>query len=87
MDLNFLSFEQPIAELESKIKELQLVGNDNELNIADEVAKLKQKSNKLTSSIYSKLSPWQVVEVERHHQRPYASDYINLVFVDWGVLF
>ena len=47
MDLNFLSFEQPIAELESKIKELQLVGNDNELNIADEVAKLKQKSNKL----------------------------------------
>ena len=83
MDLNFLSFEQPIAELESKIKELQLVGNDNELNIADEVAKLKQKSNKLTSSIYSKLSPWQVVQVARHPQRPYASDYINLVFDDW----
>ena len=83
MDLNFLSFEQPIAELESKIKELQLVGNDNELNIADEVAKLKQKSNKLTSGIYSKLSPWQVVQVARHPQRPYASDYINLVFDDW----
>ena len=63
MDLKFLPFEQPIAELESKIKELQLVGNDNELNIAEEVNKLKEKSNKLTSSIYSKLTPWQIVQV------------------------
>ena len=83
MNLDFLSFEQPIAELESKIKELQLVGNDNELNIAEEVNKLKQKSNKLTSSIYSKLTPWQIVQVARHPHRPYASDYIKTIFSDW----
>ncbi|MDA9687392.1 acetyl-CoA carboxylase carboxyl transferase subunit alpha, partial [bacterium] len=56
MNLNYLSFEQPIAELEAKIEELQLVGNDNDLNIAEEVAKLRDKSRKLTESIYSKLS-------------------------------
>ena len=56
MNLNYLSFEQPIAELEAKIEELQLVGNDNDLNIADEVTKLRDKSRKLTESIYSKLS-------------------------------
>ena len=83
MDLKFLPFEQPIAELESKIKELQLVGNDNELNIAEEVNKLKEKSNKLTSSIYSKLTPWQIVQVARHPGRPYASDYIKTIFSDW----
>ena len=83
MDLKFLPFEQPIAELESKIKELQLVGNDNELNIAEEVNKLKEKSNKLTSSIYSKLTPWQIVQVARHPHRPYASDYIKTIFSDW----
>ena len=83
MDLKFLPFEQPIAELESKIKELQLVGNDNELNIAEEVNKLKEKSNKLTSSIYSKLTPWQIVQVARHPERPYASDYIKTIFSDW----
>ena len=83
MDLKFLPFEQPIADLESKIKELQLVGNDNELNIAEEVNKLKEKSNKLTSSIYSKLTPWQIVQVARHPGRPYASDYIKTIFSDW----
>ena len=82
MDLKFLPFEQPIADLESKIKELQLVGNDNELNIAEEVNKLKEKSNKLTSSIYSKLTPWQIVQVARHPGRPYASDYIKTIFSD-----
>ena len=57
MNLNYLSFEQPIAELEAKIEELQLVGNDNDLNIADEVTKLRDKSQKLTEGIYAKLTP------------------------------
>ena len=83
MNLNYLSFEQPIAELEAKIEELHLVGNDNELNIAEEVAKLRDKSHKLTQNIYAKLSPWQVVQVARHPQRPYSLDYIQRIFTDW----
>ncbi len=83
MNLDYLSFEQPIAELEAKIEELQLVGNDSEVNIAEEVVKLREKSRKLTQSIYSKLTPWQVVQVARHPHRPYALDYIERIFTDW----
>ncbi|SEA29171.1 acetyl-CoA carboxylase carboxyltransferase subunit alpha [Microbulbifer marinus] len=86
MNFNFLEFEQPIAELEGKIKELQHVGDDNELNIADEVARLREKSKSLTESIYSDLSPWQVVQVARHPQRPYSKDYIERIFTDWDEL-
>ena len=81
-----MSFEQPIAELEAKIEELQLVGNDNELNIAEEVTKLREKSRKLTQNIYAKLTPWQVVQVARHPHRPYALDYIQRIFSDWEEL-
>ena len=70
MNLNYLPFEIPIAELEAKIEELQLVGNDNDLNIAEEVTKLRDKSRKLTEGIYSKLTPWQVVQVARHPPPP-----------------
>lgn len=83
MNLNYLSFEQPIAELEAKIEELQLVGNDNDLNIVDEVTKLREKSRKLTQGIYAKLTPWQVVQVARHPHRPYALDYIKRIFTDF----
>ncbi|GAA5441972.1 acetyl-coenzyme A carboxylase carboxyl transferase subunit alpha [Microbulbifer sp. NBRC 101763] len=86
MNFNFLEFEQPIAELESKIKELQLVGDDNELNIAEEVTRLREKSRNLTESIYSELTPWQVVQVARHPQRPYSKDYIERLFTDWDEL-
>ncbi|MGL6161815.1 acetyl-CoA carboxylase carboxyl transferase subunit alpha [Microbulbifer sp.] len=86
MNFNFLEFEQPIAELESKIKELQHVGDDNELNIADEVTRLREKSEKLTESIYADLTPWQVVQVARHPQRPYSQDYIKRIFTDWDEL-
>ena len=83
MNLDYLSFEQPIAELEAKIEELHLVGNDNELNIADEVAKLRGKSRTLTENIYSKLTPWQVVQVARHPHRPYTLEYIQRILTDW----
>jgi acetyl-CoA carboxylase carboxyl transferase subunit alpha len=86
MNLNYLDFEQPIAVLEGKIEELQLVGNANDLNIADEIAKLREKSTKLTESIYSNLTAWDVVKVARHPQRPYTSDYIKRVFTDWDEL-
>src|SRR5690625_6586214 len=83
MNLNYLDFEQPIAVLEGKIEELQLVGNDNDLNISEEIAKLREKSTKLTESIYAQLTPWQVVQVARHPHRPYTSDYIKRLFTDW----
>ena len=86
MNLDYLDFEQAIAELEGKIEELQLVGNDNELNIVEEVSKLREKSRKLTQSIYSNLSSWQVVQVARHPLRPHATDYIDRVFSDFEEL-
>ena len=86
MNLNYLDFEQPIAVLEGKIEELRLVGTDNDLNLGDEVEKLREKSIKLTESIYSNLTPWQVVQVARHPQRPYTADYIPRIFDDWDEL-
>ena len=86
MNLNYLDFEQPIAELEGKIEELQLVGNSSDVNIADEIAKLRQKSSKLTESIYSKLTAWDVVKIARHPQRPYTSDYIPRIFTEFEEL-
>jgi len=86
MNLDYLDFEQPIAELEAKIEELQLVGNDNELNIADEIKKLRGKSLKLTENIFSDLSSWQIVQVARHPLRPYTNDYIPKLFTEFEEL-
>jgi len=86
MNFNYLDFEQPIAELEGKIEELQLVGTDNDLNINEEINRLREKSEKLTENIYSSLSPWQIVQVARHPHRPYTSDYIPRIFDDWDEL-
>jgi len=86
MNLNYLNFEQPIAELEGKIEELQLVGTDNDINISDEIDRLREKSVRLTESIYSHLTPWQIVQVARHPQRPYSADYIPRLFEDWDEL-
>ena len=86
MNLNYLDFEQPIAELEAKIEELQLVGNDNELNISEEIARLRDKSQRLTEKIYANLSAWEIVKVARHPQRPYALDYIQRIFEDFDEL-
>ncbi|MFT4609463.1 MAG: acetyl-CoA carboxylase carboxyl transferase subunit alpha [Cellvibrionaceae bacterium] len=86
MNPNYLDFEQPIAELEGKIEELQLIGNDNDLNITDEIERLKDKNKKLTASLYSNLTPWQVVKVARHPQRPYTTDYISRIFDEWEEL-
>ncbi|HEX4881850.1 MAG TPA: acetyl-CoA carboxylase carboxyltransferase subunit alpha [Porticoccaceae bacterium] len=86
MNLDYLDFEQPIAELEAKIAELQTVSDANALNIAEEIATLREKSRKLTASIYSHLSPWQVVQIARHPLRPYASDYIPRLFTEFDEL-
>jgi acetyl-CoA carboxylase carboxyl transferase subunit alpha len=86
MNLNFLEFEQPIAELEAKIDELHYVGDDADINITDEVTKLKEKSRALTESIFSGLTPWQVSQLARHPQRPYTLDYIIRLFTDFEEL-
>jgi acetyl-CoA carboxylase carboxyl transferase subunit alpha len=86
MDLKFLDFEQPIAELEAKIDELRYVGDDSEVNINEEVARLKKKSESLTKSIFAKLSPWQVARVARHESRPYTADYLDMICPDFQEL-
>ena len=84
--MNFLEFEQPIAELEAKIEELRYVSDDSDINISDEIDKLEKRSQELTASIYSSLTSWQVSQVARHPQRPYTLDYINLIFTDFHEL-
>lgn len=79
MDLKFLDFEQPIAELEAKIDELRFVGDDSEVNINDEITRLKSKSESLTRSIFANLTAWQVAQIARHPLRPYTLDYIELI--------
>ena len=86
MNLNFLDFEQPIAELEAKIDELHYIGDDADVNINDEIHKLKEKSSTLTESIFSSLTPWQVSQLARHPQRPYTLDYIIRIFTDFEEL-
>ncbi|WP_416885069.1 acetyl-CoA carboxylase carboxyl transferase subunit alpha [Marinospirillum sp.] len=86
MNLNYLDFEQPIADLEAKIEELRLVGNDSDLNLSDEISRLQEKSTKLTEQIFSNLSSWQVSQLSRHPMRPYTLDYLNLLFDDFDEL-
>ena len=86
MPLQFLDFEQPIAELEAKIEELRFLGDDSELNIAEEIEKLRAKSRTLTISIFGSLTPWQITQLARHPQRPYTLDYIPLLFTEFQEL-
>ncbi|WP_284893190.1 acetyl-CoA carboxylase carboxyl transferase subunit alpha [Cobetia amphilecti] len=86
MNPNYLDFEQPIAELQAKIEELRLVGNDSQVNLSDEIARLQEKSTKLTESIFKDLGAWQVSQLARHPQRPYTLDYIENLFTDFDEL-
>jgi len=83
MNLDYLPFEQPIAELEQKIEELRLVGNDNELNISDEISRLEDKKMALTQTLFSNLGAWEVSQLARHPKRPYTLDYIEHAFTDF----
>ena len=86
MAMNFLDFEAPIAELEAKIDELKFVSSDAEVNIADEIARLRAKSRALTTSIFSNLTQWQIAQLARHPQRPYTLDYVGSIFTDFQEL-
>lgn len=86
MNLNFLDFEQPIAELEAKIEDLRYVGNDSEVNISEEIERLEAKSRELTKSIFSNLTAWQITQVARHPQRPYTLRYLERILSDFEEL-
>lgn len=86
MNPNYLDFEQPIADLELKIKELQLVTDDANLNISDEIKKLNKKSINLTEKVFADLTPWDIVKLARHPLRPYCKDYIPLIFTEFDEL-
>ncbi len=86
MDLKFLDFEQPIAELEAKIDELRFIGEDAEINISEEVERLKAKNKTLTRNIFSKLSAWQIAQIARHPMRPYTEDYLRIISPDFQEL-
>ena len=79
----FLDFEQPIADLESKIEELRYVQTESAVDISDEIDQLAKKSQQLTKDIYSDLTPWQVTKISRHPERPYTLDYIHGIFTDF----
>ncbi|HTT03994.1 MAG TPA: acetyl-CoA carboxylase carboxyltransferase subunit alpha [Steroidobacteraceae bacterium] len=86
MAVSFLDFEQPIAELEAKIEELGHVTSDSEVNIEEEIARLHATVARLTKSIFSNLTPWQITQLARHPQRPYTLDYIAAIFTDFHEL-
>lgn len=82
VNLNFLDFEQPIAELEAKIEDLRQVGHDSEINISEEIDRLGERSRELTRDIFSSLTPWQISRLARHPLRPYTLDYLERLFDD-----
>ncbi|AQW28972.1 acetyl-CoA carboxylase carboxyltransferase subunit alpha [Ralstonia syzygii subsp. celebesensis] len=86
MKTTFLEFEQPIAELESKIEELRFVQDDSAVDISEEISRLAAKSQQLTKDLYANLSPWQVAQIARHPQRPYTLDYVREIFTDFHEL-
>ena len=86
MNPDYLDFEQPIADLISKIDELRLVGNRNDLNISGEIEKLGAQVRKMTEQIFSNLSAWQVSQISRHPKRPYTLDYFDQIFTDFDEL-
>jgi acetyl-CoA carboxylase carboxyl transferase subunit alpha len=86
MKISFLDFEQPIADLETKIEELRFVQDDSAVDISEEIGRLSKKSLQLTKDVYAKLSPWQISQVARHPQRPYTLDYISRLFTDFNEL-
>jgi acetyl-CoA carboxylase carboxyl transferase subunit alpha len=86
MKTTFLEFEQPIAELETRIEELRFVQDDSAVDISEEIQRLTKRSQSLTKDIYGKLSPWQVAQVARHPQRPFTLDYVQNLFTNFEEL-
>ena len=83
MENSILDFEQPIIELEKRIDDMRSYAEVANVDLADEIAKLERKAERLRRDIYSKLTRWQRVQLARHPNRPYTLDYIKALFSDW----
>ena len=86
MNLHYLEFEQPIIELEEKIRELRLVGSDQEINISEAIERLERDCMLRTQDIFSNLSAWDVSRLSRHPKRPYTLDYLKHIVTDFDEL-
>jgi acetyl-CoA carboxylase carboxyl transferase subunit alpha len=86
MDLNFLDFEQPIADLDAKIEELRRMQAENDIDISSALSELESKNEALTSEIFKDLSDWQISKLSRHPGRPYTLDYISRIFTGFHEL-
>lgn len=86
MNRQFLDFEQPIEELRQKIQALRMVGNDNEVNLSEEITRLEVKYTELTKTVFANLEPWQIAQMARHPLRPQTTDYIEQIFKDFQEL-
>jgi len=82
----YLDFEQPLAELQSKIDELRVIHDESGVDVADEIGRLEKKNQQLARDIYLKLSAWQIAKLARHPDRPYTLDYVNGIFTDFEEL-
>lgn len=79
----FLEFEKSVAEINAKIEELRRVHNEDGVDLEDEISRLEKRSLKLTQSIFSSLSPWQITQLARHPLRPYTLDYVERIFTGY----
>ena len=86
MNQNYLEFEQSIADLDAKIEALRYAGKDSDININEEIKRLRAKSQKLTETIFTSLTPWQISQLARHPLRPYTLDYVARIFTDFQEL-
>tara|TARA_R110001599_G_C12194452_1_gene655179 strand:- start:184 stop:1134 length:951 start_codon:yes stop_codon:yes gene_type:complete len=86
MNLYYLDFEQPIADLEEKIEELRLVGADKDININEAIESLELQCKARINDIFAKLTDWDIARLARHPKRPYTLDYIDLIFDDFNEL-
>ena len=80
---NYLDFEKPIAELETRVRELRETANSSDIDIGAEVTRLETKANKLLKDTYAKLTPWQKAQVARHPDRPHVKDYVSGIADDF----
>ena len=86
MNPDFLDFEQPIADREEKIRELQRVSEKGDVDLDSEIERLRERNQVLTQDIYKKLTPWQITQVARHPLRPYMRDYLGTLFTEFHEL-
>ncbi len=82
IQLDYLDFEQPIAELEAKINELRAIGDNSDVSLGEEVQRLEARMAEQISQVFSRLTPWDISRLARHPRRPFTLDYVERLFED-----